>query len=60
VKKIIQFLTEARDELRKVTWPDREEVTSFTIVVVVTVVVVSVFLWAVDTGLMILIQTVMN
>lgn len=60
MKKIIQFLTEARDELRKVTWPDREEVTSFTIVVVVTVVVVSVFLWAVDTGLMILIQTVMN
>jgi len=60
VKKIIQFLTEARDELRKVTWPDREEVTSFTIVVVITVVVVSVFLWAVDTGLMILIQTVMN
>lgn len=60
MKKIIQFVTEAKEELKKVTWPDREEVTNFTIVVVITVVVVSVFLWVVDTGLMLLIQVVMK
>ncbi|HMB20570.1 MAG TPA: preprotein translocase subunit SecE [Spirochaetota bacterium] len=58
-KKTVTFVKEARDELGKVTWPERDEVTSFTIVVVVTVVIVSLFLWAVDTTLMSLIQSVM-
>ncbi len=56
----IRFVQEAREELRKVTWPNRDEVTSFTMIVVVTVFIVSMFLWMIDTGLMILIQTVMN
>ena len=60
MKKIIQFVTEAKEELRKVTWPDRDEVTNFTIVTIITVVVVSVFLWIVDTGLMLLITAVMK
>ncbi len=59
MKKAIQFLREAKEELRKVTWPDRDEVTGFTIVVVITVVIVSLFLWAVDSALMALIKVVM-
>jgi len=55
-----KFLLEAREELKKVTWPDRDEVTSFTGVVVVTVVVFSIFLWFVDTGLMSIIKLMMN
>jgi len=60
LKKTNQFLHESRDELRKVTWPDRDEVTSYTVVVLVTVVSVSVFLWFVDTSIMTLIKVVMN
>lgn len=60
MKKFFQFLKDSREELRKVTWPDRDEVTSFTGVVLVTVVVVSVFLWLVDSALMTLIRMVMN
>lgn len=60
MKKALQFIRESREELRKVTWPSRDEVTSFTVVVVITVIFMSVFLWIVDTGLMSLIKTVMK
>jgi len=60
IKKVVGFIRESREELKKVTWPDREEVTSFTVVVIVSVILVSVFLWFVDTILGTLINTVMN
>jgi preprotein translocase subunit SecE len=60
VRKIIAYVRDSKEELKKVTWPTREEVTSFTIVVVVTLLVVSFFLWFVDTGLMYLIKTVVK
>ena len=60
MRRLIKFFQDSREELRKVTWPDRDEVTSFTGVVVVTVVFVSVFLWAVDSALMTLIKVVIK
>lgn len=59
-KKIVTYVKEAREELKKVTWPDRDEVTSFTMVVIVSVVIVSLFLWFVDTALMSLIKLVIG
>jgi preprotein translocase subunit SecE len=59
-KKIITYIKEAREELKKVTWPDRDEVTSFTMVVIVSVVVVSIFLWLVDSALMQIIKLVIS
>lgn len=46
--KLFDFVRESREELKKVTWPEKEEVSNFTIVVIVTLVVVSVFLGFVD------------
>ena len=60
IKNLINFVKEAKEELRKVTWPDRDEVTSFTIVVVITVIIISIFLWFIDTALMKLIKVVMG
>mgnify|MGYP000874986685 FL=1 len=57
--KILDFVKESREELKKVTWPDKDEVTSLTIVVMVTLVFVSVFLWLVDTVLGEIIKLVM-
>ena len=57
--QIVDFLRESKEELKKVTWPDKDEVTSFTIVVIVTVLIISVFLWIVDNSLMIIIKSVM-
>ena len=60
LKKAIQFVKESREELRKVSWPDKEEVTSFTGVVIVTVCLISLFLWLVDAGLMKIVRLVVN
>ena len=60
IKKVLNFIRESREELKKVTWPGREEVTSFTMVVIISVIIISLFLWFVDTLLGKLINTVMN
>jgi preprotein translocase subunit SecE len=59
INQVVTFVRESRDELKKVTWPERDEVTSFTVVVIVAVVIVAIFLWIIDTFLMTIIQTVM-
>jgi preprotein translocase subunit SecE len=43
-----EFLREVRAELRKVQWPSRAELFSYTIVVVVSVVVLTSYVFALD------------
>jgi preprotein translocase subunit SecE len=47
-KTITQFLKDVRIEMKKVIWPNRDEVTNYTAVVLVTVAVVSTFLLVLD------------
>jgi preprotein translocase subunit SecE len=42
------FLTEVRNELKKVTWPGRKEVYSTTLVVIATSVFFGFYLWGLD------------
>jgi len=44
----VQFSKEVRSELRKVSWPTRTEVINYSIVVLITVVVLTVFIGAID------------
>ncbi len=46
--RIVQFWRDTRGELRKVVWPDREQATNLTIIVVVVVVAMSAFLGTID------------
>ena len=46
--KAKEFLGEVRSEMRKVTFPTRDEVVGTTIVVVVTSVIFAVYLWVAD------------
>ncbi|MFL6289531.1 MAG: preprotein translocase subunit SecE [Thermoanaerobaculia bacterium] len=46
--KTKEFLSEVRTEMRKVSFPARDEVVSTTIVVIVTSVVVAAFLFVAD------------
>jgi preprotein translocase subunit SecE len=46
-----QFFIEVRSELKKVTWPGRQEVQSTTIVVVITTVFFGFYLYGLDLGL---------
>lgn len=43
-----RFLREVRAELRKVHWPNRKELVTYTIVVLVTVAIAAIFLGLVD------------
>lgn len=45
---VSQFLTEVRAEMKKVTWPTRDEVVSYTIVVLVTVVLMGGLIYGAD------------
>ena len=45
------FLTEVRNELKRVTWPSQKEVYATTIIVILTSAFFGIFLWLVDKGL---------
>ena len=48
MKKIIRFFQESFGELKKVTWPSREDVASSTKVVIISVVLIALALGFVD------------
>jgi preprotein translocase subunit SecE len=43
-----QFLKEVRQELKKVLWPTRQELVTYTIVVLVTVIVMTTYVFGLD------------
>lgn len=43
-----QFLREVRGELKKVNWPSRREVINYSIVVLVTTLVLTLLVWGMD------------
>jgi preprotein translocase subunit SecE len=45
----IQFISDVRLEMKKVSWPNRSEVMSTTVVVLIAVLFFSLYLWGVDT-----------
>ena len=45
------FLSEVRNELKRVTWPSQKEVYATTIMVILTSIFFGVFLWVVDLSL---------
>lgn len=49
-KGIIQFVKEVRAELKKVSWPTKSELVSYTGVVGLAVVIVCALIWVCDTA----------
>ncbi len=60
MKKIIEFFRGSREELQKVSWPSRDDVSRYTVVTVITLFIFAVFLYGVDAILFILIKLVMQ
>jgi len=54
-----KFLREVQAETKKVVWPERKEAMQATLMVVVMVIFVALFLWAVDGLLGWLVQKVL-
>ncbi len=50
-KSMFSFFSESWAELKKVRWPNRKELTNYTLVVLGTIVVMALFFWVIDIGL---------
>ena len=46
---LLRYLRESRNELRKVSWPTREQTTNLTVVVVVVCLILAFFMFGFDT-----------
>ena len=46
---IKRFVREGRAELKKVSWPDKKELSAYTGVVFISVVVAAILIWMIDT-----------
>lgn len=56
--RLNRYVQETREELRKCTWPGKEELKGSTVVVIVSVVLLSLFTIAVDAVLTLVFQFV--
>ncbi|MGZ4119625.1 MAG: preprotein translocase subunit SecE [Actinomycetota bacterium] len=48
IKRTIRFLREVRQELKKVAWPSRNEVFTYTVVVLISVTFITLFTFGLD------------
>lgn len=46
----VKFVSDVRAELRRVIWPTRDEVVNFSIVVLITLVLITALIFALDYG----------
>ena len=60
VGKVTGFIKESKEELKKVTWPTRQELFMNTVVVLIAVVLVAVSIWVADTFFSVLIRTILR
>jgi preprotein translocase subunit SecE len=55
-EKLQKYLKETAGELRKMTWPTKDELIGSTVVVIVTSLIIAVFIGIVDYGLSTLVK----
>jgi preprotein translocase subunit SecE len=54
------FLTDVRGEMKKVSWPNRNDLQKTTIAVIVLSVIIGLYLWLIDLSFQVLIQRVIK
>jgi preprotein translocase subunit SecE len=57
-QRMVKFLKEVRNELKRVSWPSKDEIRGSTVVVIVIVLVLAVFIGLVDRALSFLVSIV--
>ncbi|MFA5134458.1 MAG: preprotein translocase subunit SecE [Patescibacteria group bacterium] len=58
--KIISYIKESKEELKKVIWPSRKETTKFTLLVIGISIATAIFLGTLDFGLNIVLEKVIR
>ena len=56
LKQSTQFLKESRTEMKKVSWPNRQETIRYTLIVIGTSIAFAIFLGLIDIGLHFLLE----
>jgi preprotein translocase subunit SecE len=59
-KKWPVFFRDVWTELKKVRWPNRKELTSYTLVVLTTVILITVFFAVIDLGISQIIELILG
>ena len=59
-EKIIKFLKETRAEMKKVTWPTRDELVGSTKIVIIATIVVTIFIGIIDQVLSLIIRRLLG
>ena len=57
-KSLFSFFSESWAELKKVRWPNRKELTNYTLIVLGTIGFVPIYFWVVDIGISAVIEAI--
>ncbi|MGF7049753.1 preprotein translocase subunit SecE [Paenibacillus sp. DS2015] len=57
-KSLFSFFSESWGELKKVRWPNRKELTNYTLIVLGTIAVVTIYFWVLDIGISYVIEAI--
>ncbi len=60
MQKIMQFLSDAKVELKRVTWPSRKQTMASTFVVILIVFIMAIYFGIIDFGLAKLIKLILG
>ena len=59
-QRVWNLAREARTELRRVVWPNRQETTQTTMIVLILILLFALILWGLDSGLSFLVKQVIG
>lgn len=51
IKRFRSYLGDVRSEMRRVVWPSREELKSYSVAIIAMLIVFGVVLWLIDSGI---------
>ncbi|NMO97529.1 preprotein translocase subunit SecE [Paenibacillus lemnae] len=57
-KSLFSFFSESWGELKKVRWPNRKELTNYTLIVIGTIAFVTIYFWVLDIGISAVIEAI--
>lgn len=59
-EKIIAFFEDVVKEMKKVTWPKKDDLRDSTVIVLVVCLVIAAFVYVIDQGLSLLLKTILS
>jgi preprotein translocase subunit SecE len=57
--KILGFFIDVVKEMKKVTWPKKDDLRDSTMIVLVVCLIIAFFVWAVDTGVSLVLRQIL-